>query len=49
MLTVKKALGGLIGRRDEDGQAAISLVVMLGLFAMGVLGFGVDLFQRVVS
>jgi Putative Flp pilus-assembly TadE/G-like len=43
MLTDRKALGGLTGRRDEDGQAAISLVVILGLFAMGVLGFGVDL------
>jgi Flp pilus assembly protein TadG len=43
MSTVRKALGGWTGRRDQDGQAAISLVVMLGLFAMGVLGFGVDL------
>jgi len=43
MSTVGKALGGWTGRRDQDGQAAISLVVILGLFAMGVLGFGVDL------
>lgn len=43
MLTLRKAMGGLTGRHDEDGQAAISLVVILGLFAMGVLGFGVDL------
>ena len=43
MLTVRKALGRFTGRHDEDGQAAISLVVILGLFAMGVLGFGVDL------
>jgi hypothetical protein len=43
MLTARKALGGLTCRRDEDGQAAVSLVLMLGLFAMGVLGFGVDL------
>jgi Flp pilus assembly protein TadG len=43
MLTVRRVLGRFTGRRDEDGQAAISLVVILGLFAMGVLGFGVDL------
>jgi hypothetical protein len=44
MLTDRNALDKLADRRRyEEGQAAISLVVILGLFALGVLGFGVDL------
>ncbi len=29
-------------REGEEGQAAISLVLILGLFALGLMGFGVD-------
>ena len=43
MGNLRRAWSEWTGRREEDGQAAISLVLILGLFAMGVLGFGVDL------
>ena len=32
-----------IGAEGEQGQAAISIVLILGLFSLAVLGFGVDL------
>jgi len=43
MLTARKTWNEWTGGRDEDGQAAISLVLILGMFALGLLGFGVDL------
>jgi hypothetical protein len=43
MTIVKQKAGRLTGRRGEDGQAAVSLVLILGLFGLGVLGFAVDL------
>jgi Putative Flp pilus-assembly TadE/G-like len=43
MVIETKKVSKLTGRRSEDGQAAVSLVLILGMFAIAMLGFAVDL------
>jgi hypothetical protein len=40
---IPESIGSKDLRSNESGQAAISFVLMLGLFLLGVLGFSVDL------
>jgi hypothetical protein len=43
MAIVMQKADKLAGRRGENGQAAVSLILILGMFGFGMLGFAVDL------